>query len=232
MLRISCVPSTAGIVGLRQHQRRAGLLRLRGPFEQQPRRRDVADRDQALGPLQQVREFVGIEPSCRRCAACSRGGSGDGSVAPGFCWADRSASAISSRVTLGAGGAARTPAVDGSDRRRAGVGQLRRRLRAAERGFAWRPTDPPSRRAAKPWRWQTARADCRPSESQRRSPPPMPQQWPALRTLGPTARSVLKSFPASSEAPLSRFFVIAGKKERHRIFGKDSPPPPSKATDP
>ena len=74
MLRMSCVPSTAGIVGLCQQQRRAGLLRFRRAFEQQPRRRDVADRDHALCPLHQLasssgsslRAGVALLPACRR----------------------------------------------------------------------------------------------------------------------------------------------------------------------
>src|SRR3984957_12011173 len=54
------------IVGLGQQQGGAGILRVGGACEQQPGSRDVADSDRVLCPLQQRREFVGIDLSYRR----------------------------------------------------------------------------------------------------------------------------------------------------------------------
>src|SRR6201995_4182270 len=51
-----------GIVGLRQHQRRAGVLAVGGALEQQSRDRDVAGGERFLRPLHQRCEFVGIQP--------------------------------------------------------------------------------------------------------------------------------------------------------------------------
>src|SRR6185369_5367438 len=62
------------IIRPRQHQRRFRLLRVRGPFEQQSGGGDVADRKQALGPLQQHRKLVRIDASYRSCLACHRNG--------------------------------------------------------------------------------------------------------------------------------------------------------------
>src|SRR5258706_10006131 len=83
------LPKHGWIVGLSQQEGGAGLLRVRGPFQQQSRGREVPYRDQTLCPLQQGREFVGIEPSCRRRGSGVRSGGGgsrsDGGRSHGDC---------------------------------------------------------------------------------------------------------------------------------------------------
>src|SRR5450631_4011734 len=64
------LPKHGWVVGLSQQECSAGLLRVRGPFQQQSGGREVAYRDQTLGPLQQGRQFVGSKSFCGR----SRGG--------------------------------------------------------------------------------------------------------------------------------------------------------------
>src|SRR6202023_2095171 len=52
----------------------AGLLRVRGPFQQQSSGREVAYCDQTLGPFQQGRHFVGGEPFYGRSGGGKVGG--------------------------------------------------------------------------------------------------------------------------------------------------------------
>src|SRR5450432_4001465 len=60
------LPNHGWVVGLSQQECGAGLLRVRGAFQQQSSGRKVTYRDQTLGPLQQGRHFVGGEPFCGR----------------------------------------------------------------------------------------------------------------------------------------------------------------------
>ena len=78
MLRMSWRPQHLRIVGACQHQRRLGLLRVGRAFEQQPGGGDVADRKQALRPLQQRRKFIRIDAPCRNGLAGWRYGLADG----------------------------------------------------------------------------------------------------------------------------------------------------------
>src|SRR5579872_2355010 len=59
------------IVGLRHHQSGTGLAGLRGPFQQETGRSNIAGLEQRLAARHQVGEFVGVEASDRRC---NRGG--------------------------------------------------------------------------------------------------------------------------------------------------------------
>ena len=77
MLRMSWVPQHLRVICPRQHQGRFGFLCVRRAFEQQAGGGDVADRQQALRPLQQRRKFIRIDAPCRRRrgGAAATGGS-------------------------------------------------------------------------------------------------------------------------------------------------------------
>ena len=66
MLRMSCIAQHLRIVGAGQHEGGFRLLRVRRALEQQAGGGDVADRKQALRPLQQRREFIRIDAPDRR----------------------------------------------------------------------------------------------------------------------------------------------------------------------